>query len=79
MTVVVLGVLTIGQIPALVAAGSETLPVLLTVAAAAICMVVGGASFLVSTYFRRYAKVWDARLEALARSEGELRSMLEQA
>jgi hypothetical protein len=76
---VVLGVLTIGQIPALVAAGSATLTVLLAVAAAVICMIVGGASFLVSTYFRRYARVWDARLDALAVSENELGRMLERA
>jgi hypothetical protein len=74
---IVLGVLTIGQIAVLVAAGSATLPVLLSVVAAAICMTVGGASFLVSTYFRRYAKVWDARLSALAVSEGELGRILE--
>ena len=74
---VMLGVLTLGQIAAEVAAGSAMLPVLLSVIAAAICMVVGGARFLVSTYFRRYAMVWDARQDALSVSESELGHLLE--
>ena len=45
--------------------------------AAAINLTIGGASLLISTYFRRYAKVWDARLDALTISEGELDRMLE--
>jgi hypothetical protein len=74
---VMLGVLNIGQVATMITGGSATLPLLLTVAAAAINLIIGGASFLVSTYFRRYAKVWDARLNALAVSEAELGSMLE--
>jgi len=52
-------------------------PVLITIFAAAINLTIGGASLLISTYFRRYAKVWDARLDALTISEGELDRMLE--
>ena len=44
--------------------------------ATAVNLVIGGACILVATCFRRYAKVWDARLDALARSEGELDRML---
>jgi hypothetical protein len=49
------------------------------VVAAAINLVIGVACIRVSAGFRRYAKVWDARLEALARSESELKQMLEKA
>jgi hypothetical protein len=52
---------------------------LLAVAAAAINLTIGASCLLVSRYFRRYAKVWDTRLDALVRSEGELAQMLEKA
>ena len=59
--------------------GQPDFVTLLAVAAAAINLTIGGACILVSSYFRRYAKVWDARLDALARSESELDLMLERA
>lgn len=74
-----LGLINIGQIASMITSDSETMPVLLTIVAAAINLTIGGASYLISTYFRRYAKVWDARLDALTRSEGELDRMLERA
>jgi hypothetical protein len=52
---------------------------LIAIAGVAILLIMGGACILISTYFRRYAKVWDARLDALSRSEDELRQMLGQA
>jgi hypothetical protein len=45
--------------------------------AAAINLTIGAGCIQVSRYFRRYARVWDERLDALARSEGELGLMLE--
>lgn len=47
--------------------------------AAAINLAIGAGCLRVSRYFRRYAKVWDTRLGALAQSEGELAQMLEKA
>jgi hypothetical protein len=75
---VVQGVLDIGQIIAGVAAGNVMQPVIPVIIAAAISLVIGGVSIRISKYFRRYAKVWDARLDALSRSENELDAMLEQ-
>jgi hypothetical protein len=42
-------------------------------------LVIGAACIRVSSGFRRYTKLWDARMDALARSEAELHSMLERA
>ncbi len=75
---VVQGVLDIGGIIVGISAGSGMQPVLPAIIAAAISLVIGGVSIRISRYFRRYAKVWDARLDALSRSEGELDRMLEQ-
>ena len=72
-----LGALNIVQIISRIASGDAMQPVLITIFAAAINLTIGGASLLISTYFRRYAKVWDARLDALTISEGELDRMLE--
>lgn len=47
------------------------------IVAAGINLTIGGACILVSMYFQRYAKAWDSRLDALARSEGELEKMIE--
>ena len=45
--------------------------------ASAFNLVIGAFCIRVSLGFRRYAKVWDERLDALARSEEELGRMLE--
>ena len=62
-----------------VAVGDTAVPVISTVIAALISLVMGGASILISTYFRRYAKAWDARLDTLAQSGDELEKMLVRA
>jgi amino acid transporter len=74
---VALGALNVGQFLSGIASGNAPQAVLFAIVAAAINLTIGGACILVSTYFRRYAKVWDARLDALARSEDELGRMLE--
>jgi hypothetical protein len=73
-----------GVLSALLIAGkfsaSATLTqLLIAIAGVAILLIMGGACILISTYFRRYANVWDARLDALSRSEDELKQMLGQA
>jgi len=61
-------------------APSEPAAVLVpTFIASAFNLVIGIFCIRVSRGFRRYAKAWDARLDALARSEGELGQMLEKA
>jgi hypothetical protein len=50
---------------------------ILAIVAAVVNLVIGAACIRVSSGFRRYAKIWDTRLDALARSEGELDRMLE--
>lgn len=57
-------------------AGQSGFVTVFAVVASVINLTIGGACILVSTYFRRYAKAWDSRLDALARSEGELEKML---
>ena len=74
---VALGALNAVQFLSGIASGDPLQAVIFAVVAAAINLTIGGACILVSTYFRRYAKVWDARLDALARSEDELGRMLE--
>jgi hypothetical protein len=52
---------------------------IIAIVTAIVNLIIGAACIAISSGFRRYAKVWDARLEALARSEGELDQMLERA
>jgi len=75
---IVLGALNIIQIVSGIFSYNTIQSVLLMVLAAVINLTIGGASILISAYFRRYAKVWDARLDVLAISESEFDRMLEQ-
>jgi hypothetical protein len=76
---IIQGVLDISQVIMGVVAGNGMQSVIQVILAAAISLVIGAVSIRISTYFRRYARVWDARLDALARSEDELKKMLGQA
>ena len=74
-----LGILNVLSVIAGIAPGLPGQPgfvMVFAAVAAGINLTIGGTCILVSTYFRRYAKAWDSRLDALARSEGELEKML---
>jgi len=76
---IALGLFNVTQIIAGIVAGDAAASIILAVVAVAINLIMGGASLLISKYFRRYAKVWDTRLDALATSESELDRMLERS
>jgi len=71
------GIVSAVMISGRVVGGGATFPVLLSILAVAFVMIMGGAAILISRCFRRYAKVWETRLDAMGRSELELKHMLE--
>ena len=71
------GILSAIMIIERVIGGNAMFPIFLAILAVVFVVIMGGAGILISRYFRHYAKVWDTRLEALGRSEDELKRMLE--